>query len=103
MRRSVAPPYEPKEVAAGISIPIPEFFGRLAKRPVVNKLWAPCRVPKKSGIGIEIPAVTKVRTMIVSKHRTRMPRTKKEDNVEQLLLITPFSPPLTLLRLFRLS
>ena len=31
--------------------------GRLERRPVVKKLWAPCKAPKNSVVGVEIPAV----------------------------------------------
>ena len=31
--------------------------GRLARRPVVKKLWAPCKAPKNSVVAVEIPSV----------------------------------------------
>ena len=36
--------------------PYHRLFGRLARRPVVKKLWAPCKAPKNSVVGVEIPA-----------------------------------------------
>ena len=46
-------------LTAGISIPDPDFFWAPCRAPSSREkaLGAPCKAPKKSGSGIEIPAV----------------------------------------------